>query len=264
MCVVPKKKKREREIWRSHIIKDSNKRPTRRRSTQKKTRRRRRPKPKKIKKEVFHYCVCLEDFDEKCTLLLDANERRHKKNTHASLKDVFHFDSLRFADDGFCAQKDRRELARVQVRLRANTLVLLRVISSFWVAFFFLFLISFLPPFGTGKKKRFGCGPSRRVCIDRFAGSIGPKLPLTESRERRRFWRKTRRVGKVSFFLVGRFCSFEYHALERGGVLIHHHHHRVADQLIFFFSYPKHTKNTNGYLSQNISSSSLKRLLLVR
>ena len=138
MCVVPKKKKREREIWRSHIIKDSNKRPTRRPSTQKKTRRR-RPKLKKIKKEVFHYCVCLEDFDEKRTLLLDANERRHKKNTHASLKDVFHFDSLRFADDGFCAQKDRRELARVQVRLRANTLVLLRVISSFWVAFFFFF-----------------------------------------------------------------------------------------------------------------------------
>lgn len=89
--------------------------------------------------------MCLEDFDEKRTLLLDANERRHKKNTHASLKDVFHFDSLRFADDGFCAQKDRRELARVQVRLRANTLVLLRVISSFWVAFFFSFFNIFSP-----------------------------------------------------------------------------------------------------------------------
>ena len=138
MCVVPKKKKREREIWRSHIIKDSNKRPTRRRSTQKKTRRRRRPKPKKIKKEVFHYCVCLEDFDEKRTLLLDANERRHKKNTHASLKDVFHFDSLRFADDGFCAQKDRRELARVQVRVRVRMMSLsLRVISFPFFFFFF-------------------------------------------------------------------------------------------------------------------------------
>ena len=83
--------------------------------------------------------MCLEDFDEKRTLLLDANERRHKKNTHASLKDVFHFDSLRFADDGFCAQKDRRELARVQVRLRANTLMLLRVISSKGWHFFFFF-----------------------------------------------------------------------------------------------------------------------------
>ena len=85
--------------------------------------------------------MCLEDFDEKRTLLLDANERRHKKNTHASLKDVFHFDSLRFADDGFCAQKDRRELARVQVRLRANTLMLLRVISSKGWHFFSFFNI---------------------------------------------------------------------------------------------------------------------------
>ena len=215
MCVVPKKKKREREIWRSHIIKDSNKRPTRRPSTQKKTRRR-RPKLKKIKKEVFHYCVCLEDFDEKRTLLLDANERRHKKNTHASLKDVFHFDSLRFADDGFCAQKDRRELARVQVRLRANTLVLLRVISSFWVAFFFSFFNIFSPTLRNREEALWMWSLSSRVHRF-FSGSIGPKLPLTESRERRRFWRKTRRVGKVSFFLVGRFCSFEYRALERGG-----------------------------------------------
>ena len=137
MCGPQKKEKRKRDLEISYN-KGLEQKADEKTKHPKKTRRR-RPKPKKIKKEVFHYCVCLEDFDEKRTLLLDANERRHKKNTHASLKDVFHFDSLRFADDGFCAQKDRRELARVQVRLRANTLVLLRVISSFWVAFFFFF-----------------------------------------------------------------------------------------------------------------------------
>ena len=149
-------------------------------------------------------------FLRKTRTLLFLLEQNVTKNTHAK-EDVFHFDSLRFADDGFCAQKDRRELARVQVRLIANTHAFTR---NFFLAFFFSFFNIF-SPLRNREEALWMWSLSSRV--HRFAGSIGPKLPLTESRERRRFWRKTRRVGKVSFFLVGRFCSFEY-ALERGVV----------------------------------------------
>ena len=66
-----------------------------------------------------------------------SNNKTSQKHTHAK-EDVFHFDSLRFADDGFCAQKDRRELARVQVRVRVRMMSLsLRVISFPFFFFFF-------------------------------------------------------------------------------------------------------------------------------
>ena len=65
------------------------------------------------------------------------NNKTSQKHTHAKEDDVFHFDSLRFADDGFCAQKDRRELARVQVRANDVSLSLRVNFVSFFFSFFF-------------------------------------------------------------------------------------------------------------------------------
>ena len=135
-----------------------------------------------------------------------SNNKTSQKHTHAK-EDVFHFDSLRFADDGFCAQKDRRELARVQVR--ANDVSLFTRKFRF-LFFFFFFLISFLPSFGCNEWTReegealwmwslslVGC--ASRVGIDR------------SDRERRKRERGRRVVLLLLLLLFyGRFCSLEY------------------------------------------------------
>ena len=132
-----------------------------------------------MKKRGFPLCVSLsrkntKSFLRKTRTLLFLLEQNVTKNTHAK-EDVFHFDSLRFADDGFCAQKDRRELARVQVRV---TVRMMSLFTRNFVSFFSFFLISFLPSSGvsgTGKTKRFGCGPSLSPWgVHRYWGSIGP------------------------------------------------------------------------------------------
>ena len=137
------------------------------------------------------------------------------KNTHAK-EDVFHFDSLRFADDGFCAQKDRRELARVQVRVIVRMMSLsLRVISFL---FFFFFFNIFSPLFWVCKWNReegealwmwslslVGC--ASRVGIDR------------SDRERRKRERG-RRVVLLLLLFFGRTDAFARCSIERGAVLI--------------------------------------------
>ena len=147
-------------------------------------------------------------FYEKRAPLLEQNVT---KNTHAK-EDVFHFDSLRFADDGFCAQKDRRELARVQVRVRVRMMSLsLRVISFSF--FFFFFFNIFSPLFWVCKWTRedealwmwtlslVGC--ASRVGIDR------------SDRERRKRERGRRVVLLLLFF--GRTDAFARCSIERGG-----------------------------------------------
>ena len=144
-------------------------------------------------------------FYEKRAPLLE--QQNVTKNTHAK-EDVFHFDSLRFADDGFCAQKDRRELARVQVRVIVRMMSpSLRVISF---PFFFFFFNIFSPLFWVCKWNRedealwmwtlslVGC--ASRVGIDR------------SDRERRKRERGRRVVLLLLLLLLfyGRFCSLEY------------------------------------------------------
>ena len=158
-----------------------------------------------MKKRGFLVSLSLQKhtfiFYEKRAPLLEQNVT---KNTHAK-EDVFHFDSLRFADDGFCAQKDRRELARVQVR--ANDVSLFT--RKFRFLFFSFFLISFLPSFGCNEWTReegealwmwslslVGC--ASRVGIDR------------SDRERRKRERGRRVVLLLLLLFYGRFCSLEY------------------------------------------------------
>ena len=113
-----------------------------------------------------------------------SNNKTSQKHTHAK-EDVFHFDSLRFADDGFCAQKDRRELARVQVRANDVSLFTRKFCFLFFL-FFFKYLFSPLLGVmsGPGKRvKRFGCGPSLSWGVHREWGSIGPIAKDESGRE---------------------------------------------------------------------------------
>ena len=153
-------------------------------------------------------------FLRKTRTLLFLLEQNVTKNTHAK-EDVFHFDSLRFADDGFCAQKDRRELARVQVRV---TVRMMSLFTRNFVSFFFFFFNIFSPLFGCKWNREDEALWMWSLSLVGCASILGIDWSDHERRKRAENERWGRRV--VLLLLFGRTDAFARCSIERGGVLI--------------------------------------------